>query len=76
MTWKELKERIEQMSPEEQECVVKLYPRKGIPRPVYLRSTISDIYSDGNDMYSEFYAMNTPGIFDIVLRKNEYYFIC
>lgn len=76
MTWKELKERIEQMSPEEQERAVKLWPRSGTPRNVYLRSTASDIYSDGNETYSEFYAKSNPGIFYIVLRKNEYYFIC
>lgn len=76
MTWKELKELIDKMSPEEQEMTVMMWSEYDWPRPVqYLKEIEEDIYAtDGWDNYcNEEYAKAHPEEdIELVLEKGEY----
>lgn len=77
MTWKELKERIEQMSPEEQEGIVMMWSEYDCPQPVgHLRKVENNLYTvDGWDSYcDDNYAKAHPEKdIELVLEKGDYY---
>lgn len=76
MTWKELKELIEQMSPEEQETSIMIWSEYDIPRPVqHFRKIGRNIYTVDNgdyycdDKYVEDYPEENA---KLVLKEGEY----
>ena len=74
MTWKELKEHIEQMSPENQEKPVMVWDTYSFPKPANgLFDHGENVYSDGNDPYSETYFKGYPERLTLVLQKHQYY---
>ena len=76
MTWKELKEAIEQMSIEEQEATAMVWPEYDCPRPIsHLSKIKANIYTvDGMDIYcDEKYAKDHPEEpIELVLEKGDY----
>lgn len=76
MTWKELKEYIEQMSPKEQESIVMMWPEYDCPKPIqHLHKIDKDIYVvDGWDSYcSKEYAEAHPEEdIELILQKGNY----
>lgn len=77
MTWKELKEQIEQMSIEDQKMSVMIWSEYDCPRSIHhLIQVERDIYAiDGEDSYcDEEYAKSHPEYdTELVLEKGEYY---
>ena len=75
MTWKELKERIEQMSPENQKDeVIFLDSYDCLKLVTGLFNSSENVYSDGIDVYSEQYFKGYPDRLELVLKKGNYYF--
>lgn len=74
MTWKELKELIEKMSPEEQEMFVIIWSEHDCPKPIRHLSKEEDIYVDIWDCYcNKEYADSHPeDDMELVLEKGEY----
>lgn len=77
MTWKELKECIEQMPPEEQTGIVMMWSEYGQPQPVeHFSKADENLYVvDGWDSYcDENYAKAHPEKdIELVLEKGDYY---
>lgn len=73
MTWKELKERIEQMSSEDQDTKVIVWDE--FPKEVIeLCCHDENVYSDGIDALSEEYIKKYPNwAYKLVLKEGEYY---
>lgn len=74
MTWKELKELIEKMPPEEQEKPVMAWDRDEFPKSVkYLSYSNENIYSNGIDVCLESDFDEYPKELKLVLQKHQYY---
>lgn len=77
MTWRELKELIDKMSPEEQENVVMIWSDNDCPRTAeYFKKVEKNIYCDWWDSYcyDEDYIKSHPEEdVELVLEKGEYY---
>lgn len=76
MTWKELRELINQMSPEEQEDTVMIWGKyRSIPDPAEkLERLIMDMYYDGTKRYFRKNTDSCPNkSFKLVLKKGKYY---
>lgn len=77
MTWKELKECIEQMSPEEQTGIVMMWSEYDQPRPAkHFSKADENLYVvDGWDSYCDenYTKVHPEKDIELVLEKGDYY---